>query len=82
MEPTARAARGEPAKAAMSPYVATSPAGIRRTAASTRRAKGLGPARPLTPDHDPDTEVEPSQVVFVEDRCGAGRLVAERIGHR
>jgi hypothetical protein len=35
MLPTARAARAAPAAAATSPYVATRPGGIRRTAVST-----------------------------------------------
>ncbi len=39
MVPTARQARGEPASAAISPYVATCPGGMRRTAASTRCLK-------------------------------------------
>src|SRR5262245_30296816 len=38
--PTARAARGRPATRARSPYVATRPGGMRRSAASTRRANG------------------------------------------
>src|SRR3954466_704935 len=37
--PTARAARGTPAAAATSPYVATRPGGNRRTAANTRMWK-------------------------------------------
>jgi hypothetical protein len=36
MLPTARAARGRPAIAATSPYVATRPGGMRRTTVSTR----------------------------------------------
>jgi hypothetical protein len=36
MFPTARAARGWPAASAISPYVATRPAGMRRTAVRTR----------------------------------------------
>ncbi len=39
MVPTARHARGDPAADAMSPYVATRPGGIRRTAESTRFRK-------------------------------------------
>jgi hypothetical protein len=39
MVPTARAARGRPAAAATSPYVATRPAGIRRTTERTRDVK-------------------------------------------
>src|SRR5687768_15007503 len=35
--PTARHALGEPARSAISPYVATRPDGMRRTADSTRR---------------------------------------------
>jgi hypothetical protein len=37
--PTARHARGRPASAAMSPYVAARPGGMRRTAPSTRCVK-------------------------------------------
>jgi len=39
MLPTARHARGRPATAAMSPYVAARPGGMRRTALSTRAVK-------------------------------------------
>src|SRR5215467_14439595 len=39
MFPTARPARGAPAMAATSPYVATRPSGIRRTVDSTRDVK-------------------------------------------
>src|SRR5712692_7569810 len=41
MLPTARAARGRPASAATSPYVATRPGGIRRTMDSTRAVNAL-----------------------------------------
>ena len=41
MLPTARAARGLPARAATSPYVATRPGGMRRTIDSTRAVKSL-----------------------------------------
>jgi hypothetical protein len=39
MFPTARPARGAPAIAATSPYVATRPGGMRRTVESTRDVK-------------------------------------------
>jgi hypothetical protein len=42
MLPTARAARGWPAIAATSPYVATRPGGMRRTTDSTRVKNGTG----------------------------------------
>jgi hypothetical protein len=41
MFPTARAARGCPAAAATSPYVATRPAGMRRTTLRTREVKAV-----------------------------------------
>lgn len=41
MLPTARQARGRPAIAATSPYVATRPGGIRRTAFNTRVTNGV-----------------------------------------
>ena len=43
--PTARAAPGRPAAAATSPYVATRPAGIARTASNTRSANDFTVAR-------------------------------------
>ena len=72
MLPTARDARGCPASAAMSPYVATRPGGIRRTAAQHP---------PCELRHRPTTiftrSVKPAEIVFVVDARRRRRLVAE-----
>src|SRR6476469_2080021 len=81
MLPTARCARGEPASAAMSPYVATRPAGIRRTAARTRRANVDG-AGTSAPDHHLGAEGRTPEIRLVESRADATWLLAETVRDR
>src|SRR5688500_7823090 len=74
MLPTARHARGRPASAAMSTAVATRPAVIRRTAATTRRRKSVSAA-----NHDLDAEGDAAEVGLVEFLRDAVRIAAQRV---
>src|SRR4029079_7456791 len=78
MLPTARCARGEPASAAISPYVATRPGGIRRTAARTRRANADG-AGTSAPDHHLGAEGRTAEIRLVESRADTAWLLAEAV---
>src|SRR4051812_43298198 len=88
MLPTARAARGTPAAAATSPYVATRPGGIRRTAARTRPWKCGNLEMTKSPDGDttkssdspvstvPDVDVSEEQPQPASDlRAPASKLI-------
>src|SRR4029079_15392671 len=70
MLPTARAARGTPAAAATSPYVATPPTGMRRTAGRTRRVNAS--------EEEPDSRANLRASRVDGDRPSIGRHVDAR----